>query len=116
MKPNGFPRNVRVRKRRDFLRIQGQGQKFRTRHFLIFAAPIVCSKSRIGITVTRKIGKAVVRNRIKRLLREAFRHQLQSFPSGWDMVWIAKRNTVSACYTDVVSDMKIISRKLRTRN
>ena len=122
MKRNGFPRTIRVRKRADFLRIQGRGQKFRTQHFLVF---IMASQSgtnshfrpRIGITVTRKIGKAVVRNRIKRLLREAFRQQVQEFSGNLDMVWIAKNNAVSARYLDIKNDMNsILCRKLRTRN
>tara|TARA_B100000900_G_scaffold356860_1_gene326863 strand:- start:142 stop:393 length:252 start_codon:yes stop_codon:yes gene_type:complete len=47
------------------------------------------SQTRVGLTVSRKVGNAVIRNRVKRWLREAIRHQQTQLPPGFDVVVIA---------------------------
>lgn len=60
------------------------------------ATPNGLGISRYGFAVTKKVGKAVQRNRVKRLLREIMR--LQSLKSGWDIVFIARSVAVNADY------------------
>lgn len=72
--------------------------------------------TRLGVTVTRKVGHAVVRNRIKRLVREAFRRERHLFDDGYDMVWVAKRTAAGTTYSDVVSDLHALARKLKRRD
>lgn len=69
--------------------------------------------TRLGVTVTRKVGGAVVRNRIKRLVREAFRKERHRFEDGFDMVWVAKREAAGVSYAGVVAEMESLSRRLR---
>lgn len=72
--------------------------------------------TRLGITITRKIGNAVTRNRIKRLVREVFRRNRSRLPSGLDLVWVAKRQAAEVEYDEVVADFEaLISRPLRRR-
>jgi ribonuclease P protein component len=77
-------------RRRDFLEARRSGQRVTSRHFFI----LLCRRSegiapRLGVTVTRKVGKAVHRSRIKRLIREWFRHDgIEIGP--YDVVVIAK--------------------------
>jgi ribonuclease P protein component len=80
-----------VRKRREFLEIQRVGRRVPTRHFLVVHVPRgEDAPARLGITVTRKIGIAVVRNRVKRAVREAFRRERSAFAGGVDLVVIAR--------------------------
>ncbi len=119
MKPEGFPAALRLKKRREFLRIQGAGTKHHLRHFLVFVVPpasrpngeSTASPTRLGVTVTRKVGGAVVRNRIKRYVREAFRRKRGSFTPGYDMVWVAKQSAASVGYAEVMAAMDALGKR-----
>lgn len=122
MKPEGFPANFRLRKRREFLRVQNGGHKHHTRHFLVFVTPASGARGavpdatiRLGITVTRKVGPAIVRNRIKRLVREAFRRKREDFAAPCDMVWVAKQSAATVRYDEVVAAMDAMCRRLSPR-
>jgi ribonuclease P protein component len=79
-------------RRADFLRVTRLGRRVATRWFLVFVAPRdEGGQARLGITVTRRVGKAVRRNRIKRLVREWFREHSRGM-GGCDVVVIAKRD------------------------
>ena len=60
---------------------------------------------RLGITVRKKIGNAVIRNRCKRLVREVFRRNKQVFPQGADVVVVIRQNMVGKRYHDVLEEM-----------
>src|SRR6476646_3151039 len=82
---------MRLRRRAEYVEVQHDGVKLHGRHVLALA----CKRNnpelagRLGITVTKKVGNAVVRNRIKRLVREWMR--LHGWvPQGWDIVVVAK--------------------------
>jgi ribonuclease P protein component len=82
----------RIRKRAEYLHVQNEGYRFSLPSFIV----LMCARAddgpaRLGITVTRKFGNAVARNRARRLLREAFRLSAGSVPPGIDLVFIPKR-------------------------
>lgn len=90
MRPQSFPASRRIRKRRDFLQIYDSGKKRHTAHFLLFVHFQKGEKQRLGISVSRKIGNAVARNRVKRVLREYFRTLPYCLP-GRQLVVVAKQ-------------------------
>lgn len=86
-----------------FRKVYEQGQVFHTSLFSAFFLKADTDERRIGITVTRKIGNAVIRNRCKRRLREALRKQFEEFESlsGFDLVINAKSGLVKADFTSI---------------
>jgi ribonuclease P protein component len=111
-----LPRQERLRKRAEFTAVQGRGKKLHTERFLVFILPRrePLAPSRIGVTVSRKVGGAVVRNRVKRLLREAFRRRKTLFPKGLDIVFIAKQTAQKSELADVVRELERLCNKLRS--
>ena len=84
-----FPQSIRLRKRKDFLRVQDQGIKVSVAPLLALALKNSLNVTRLGITVSSKVGNAVLRNRIRRRLREIFRKRRHWLPEGLDLVLIA---------------------------
>ena len=82
----------RVRRRGEYRRIQSRGTKVHSRRFLWMVHPslVGADHARLGVVVTKKLGSAVRRNRIKRVLREVFRRHRELFPAASDVVAIAK--------------------------
>lgn len=90
MKPLGFPRARRLRSPRDFARVYAARLRAADHRLLIFAAPNAVHTTRIGLSVSKKHGNSVVRHRIKRLLREAYRLEQHELPEGLDLVLIPR--------------------------
>lgn len=105
---------MRLRRRADFVVVQTEGMKLHGRHVLALARkrsePLL--PGRLGLTVTKKVGNAVIRNRIKRMLREWMR--LHSWvPAGWDLVLVAKDSAARQLHPDdFAPDLTRILRQL----
>ncbi len=104
-----FPRSVRVRSRADYLKIQQSGRKVGGRYLIILSMDNDLPASRFGITVSRKTGSAVTRNRIKRRIRDLQRLNRDCIVPGKDIVVIATREASTATfermkieYTDLI--------------
>jgi ribonuclease P protein component len=103
----GFPRSGRLRKRPEFLAVQSTGKKVHTEYFLVLVQRE--GAGRVGITVTKKTGNAVTRNRLKRQVREYVR--LAQSPEGsWlppdrDVVIVAKHAAAGRSYVELSSDL-----------
>jgi ribonuclease P protein component len=78
-------------KRRDFELVFKKGLSSASKYLVIYARPNELNWNRLGLSVSKKIGKAVTRNRIKRLLREAMRKVLGDFLQYYDFVIVAKK-------------------------
>jgi ribonuclease P protein component len=92
MSASAFSKSERVLNRKDFVNLNRFGQKLRTARFTVFIARNGLGRSRLGITVSRKVGGAVVRNRFKRFVREVFRLYKGFFPAGCDIMVSARKS------------------------
>ena len=83
----------RLTERSDFVRCYDAGRKLFSRAFVLFALERkdALPAWRMGLAVTKKVGNAVWRNRIKRLVREVFRLNADAVPQGFDLVVVPKR-------------------------
>jgi len=86
----GFPKERHVRKRREFLAASRNGRRVRTQNLIILTNRNGLDFPRLGITANKKVGKAVFRNRIKRLIREYFRLNNNRFRVGYDFIVLVK--------------------------
>jgi len=91
MKQYSFPKEKRICSNKQFVAILKSGKCMRNKLMTIYTAPNECGFSRLGISVSKSFGKAVERNRIKRLVREAFRLNQNEIPSGYDYLILIKK-------------------------
>ena len=109
MRRHILPRQLRIRRRGEFTACYERGRRYHTEHFLVFVLPRACPglRARTGMAVSRKVGKAVVRNRVKRLLREFYRLHREELPVEADIVTVAKKHAGEAAldYARVAAEL-----------
>jgi len=96
---------MRLKVRREYLKVRERGKTYHSRHFLIVFFEKAGGPTRLGITASRKIGGAVQRNRVKRLVREAFRCNRLDWFSGGDLSIIAKKGAPLLNLAQVVEEL-----------
>lgn len=88
----GLPRAARILRPADFARVYGHRQSAAAGPLVVYAAAndLPDGRTRLGLSVSRRIGNAVVRNAWKRRLREAFRHRTSALPVGTDLIVVVR--------------------------
>jgi len=94
----------RIRKRREFQKVYERGRKISSRSFTLFVLENEFHRPRLGITVTRRVGGAVQRNRAKRLAREWFRKAKRELPD-LDLVVNAREGFHRANLSDISREL-----------
>jgi len=92
----------------EFKRALRNGESQSTKHFKIFIVPNRTHTQRVGITASRKIGGAVKRNRIKRILREFFRLHKACLPASSDVLFIAKPGADRLDYSGLSKELEVL--------
>lgn len=87
---NGFPRSARITRKNDYDFVFQQGAKVVGRYFVCHVVRREGQGRKLGVAVSRKVGPAVVRNRVKRLLREIFRTRQERFAQDTQLVVVAR--------------------------
>ncbi len=96
---------------RQFERVRQEGRTWAAPLLILNAAPNGLDVVRCGFVAGKKTGKAVERNRARRLMREAVRLRLPSIRPGWDLVWIARPAILEASSGDVGRDVDELLRR-----
>jgi ribonuclease P protein component len=110
-----FPSGHRLRTPGEFRRVFRDGQRIDGLLYQLLAKPNGLGHHRLGLTVSRKVGEAVARNRAKRLLRESFRRHAQDSEVSFDLVVIAKREIVLRSQAEVDREFQDRFRRLLAR-
>jgi ribonuclease P protein component len=88
-----FPKSHRLKSPADFRRVYERRRSASNGRLTVFGCENDLGLTRLGLSVSRKVGGAIVRNRWKRMLREAFRLSREKLPAGLDLVVVAKDST-----------------------
>ena len=100
-----FLKKERLQNRKDFVNLNKLGKRYHTAHFVVISRKNGLSRTRLGVTVSKKVGNAVKRNRVKRRTREFFRLYKAFFPSSYDIVIAAKKGAYSVDFWKIREEL-----------
>lgn len=116
-----LPQPHRLKRSADVTLVQKQGRSWRHPLCILLSKQGGTQASRFAFIASKRVGKAVVRNRVKRLLREAVRLHLDDIQPGWDCVWIARPQLSQASFAEVetavlrlLAQAKLLTEAIRT--
>ncbi len=98
----------RLKKNTEFRKVYKQGKNYWNRNLILYVRRNHTDNVRIGISITKKVGNAVVRNRLKRRIKEINRTLVPSIKRGYDLVIIPKKNAVELSFIELESALKHI--------
>ena len=110
-----FGKEARLRRRSEFLQVQEKGQKINAECLLALVLKNETGTTRIGLTVSNKVGNSVVRNQIRRRLRELYRKRRPSLPKGIDLVVIARTSATDADFASLRRAFEKVAAELARR-
>jgi ribonuclease P protein component len=104
---NYYLREYRLRTSKDYKDVKKMGCKLYTPHFVLFIHNNGCEHPRLGVTVSRRVGNAVTRNRIKRYIKEFFRTNKNDLYN-YDYSIIARNHANTLLYDDINKELSIL--------
>ncbi len=96
----------------EFRRAYAKGASASTARIVVYCRKRRGNENRIGITVNKKIGGAVLRNKVRRRLREIYRLSEGALDPGYDIVIVARGRSVFSTYTELNADFLYLAKKL----
>ena len=94
-------KTLRMKRNTQFSYVFKKGEVFKSKGLMIVVAPKKYRNAKIGLVVTKKIGKSVVRNHVKRLIRESLREHLSLISPALDLIIVARQGVESATYQEI---------------
>ena len=107
-----FPREAKLVQKSEFDLVYRAGKRRSSSHFTIFVRASGQPISRFGFSIKKALGGAVVRNRIRRRLREMVRRHRQEIPAGWDIVIHPKNKVATAEFAALAEELVRLLKKL----
>ena len=105
-------KTITIKKNSEFIRAYKKGKFCAGRFIVLYILKNSLSINRLGITVGKKFGKSVRRNRIKRLIRESYRVWEEYIKGGYDLIFVARNNDDMPAFTEIKKEMKFLLKKL----
>jgi ribonuclease P protein component len=99
-----------LRGRPQFDAVYRAGRRRSSRQFIVFSAPNGLPESRFGMSIGRALGGAVVRNRIRRRVREILRLHRQELSSGWDIIVHPRSSVATAVFSSLSEELLTLLR------
>ena len=100
-----YPRGARIVRKADFDAVYRNGKRRSSSHFTVFLKANELPESRFGFSIKRALGGAVVRNRMRRRIREVIRLHREEISAGWDFVIHPKPNVENAPFAVLENDL-----------
>ncbi len=101
-----------IKNNKDFVKAYKRGSKVVSSLVVLYKIKNSCSKKRIGITTSKKVGKAVTRNRVRRLIRQAIYENYSQLKDGYDYVFVARIKASDSNYQQVLKNVTYVVRKI----
>lgn len=98
-------KKFRIRKNVEFKKVYKLGKNYWNRNLILYVKKNDKKVTRVGYTITKKIGNAVTRNRLRRMMKEVYRLNFHNIKEGYDLVFIAKKKLVGISYKELESSM-----------
>jgi len=115
----GLAARQRIRKKKEFLVLYKKGRRYKSRYFSLIYSSGVLPYSRVGVVASRKVGGAVVRNKVKRWMRELFRRNRDALECPVDILIVAMPEMAGATWAEVREEyllgVREVGRRMRGR-
>lgn len=95
----------RLRNNMEFKKVYSGGKNYWNRNLVLYVRKNNMEHSRVGYSITKKIGNSVVRNKVRRRMKEIYRLEFNNIKAGYDIIIIPKKNIVDISYRDLESAM-----------
>ncbi|WP_130805446.1 ribonuclease P protein component [Senegalia massiliensis] len=105
-----------LKNNREFRRVYDKGKSLSNKYLVIFFIKNGLEYNRVGFSVTKKIGNAVIRNRVKRLIKEAFRLNSEGINQGYDIIFLSRIRCNQATYVDVEKSILNLLKRSKLSN
>jgi len=104
-------KTVSIKLNKEFKRLYYRGGSFVSREMVLYLIPNGLHINRLGITVSKKIGSAVIRNRVRRRIKESYRLTEQQLKCGYDLCFVARSRAVEADFKKLQASMTFLLKK-----
>ncbi|NSW92033.1 MAG: ribonuclease P protein component [Firmicutes bacterium] len=106
-------KTIPLKNNREFLKVYKKGRFFAGKYMVLYALPNGLDINRLGVTASKKAGKSVRRNKIKRLIRENYRMQEEMVKRGYDLVFVVRNSGNLPDFYEIKREMDFLFRRLK---
>lgn len=107
-----FNKTKGLKKDSDFRKVYKHGKSFANKHLVMYILENKSEDTRLGISVSKKVGKAITRNRVRRLIKEVYRLDIDAkIKTGYDIVFIARMSSKEASHKDIEKSINHLVKK-----